>query len=215
MLYSSITSHPQRRNLIPIELAGISHPPLPAFGGMSHEGMGLLHQLVQNKTRVSIQLLAQRANVSCLSSSRVSEKEEDGARLPISDDILQSTAICHVTYRTPKQWFQTTNVSLELVASGQALLSSCVVPQSSDNSDDETKIINFDPTPKHLQNDAAFMTQLEEAEYTAWKSKLGVWSLEEMRELRMEYKQEEDYISNRWSTRVWNALKSGWRWIRK
>ncbi|KAL7477291.1 hypothetical protein ACHAW6_003103 [Cyclotella cf. meneghiniana] len=209
MLFSSsIASHLQTRNLIPIELAGITHPPV--FRGMPHEGMGLLHQLVQDKTRVSIQLLAQRVNVSCLSSGG----GENGARPPISDDILQSTAICHVTYRKPRQWFRTTNVSLELVSSGQATLSSCVVPRSSDSNDGETKIINFDPTPKHLQNDAAFMSQLEQAEYSAWKSKLGVWSLNEMTEWRMEYKQEEDYISNRWSTRLWNAFKRGWGWIR-
>ncbi|KAL3794936.1 hypothetical protein HJC23_004313 [Cyclotella cryptica] len=222
---SSNTSHTQRRrNLIPIELAGILHPPptTTTLGDMSHHhGMGLLHKLVHDKTRVSIQLLAQRATVASLSDV---SPEEGRARIPLSDD-GQSTAIGHVTYRKPKQWFHRSNVSLELVAAGQALLSSSVVPQSLETRDDvdatttittiTNTVLHFDPTPRHLQEDAAFLSLLEQAEYTAWKAKVGVWSSEKMRDLRMEYRVEEEYVSSRWSTRVWNALRRGWGWIRQ
>lgn len=205
MLYSSTNPH---RNLLPIELAGISYPPtLPSLGiGILHEELGLLRKLAEAKTRVSIQLLAQRATVSSL----LNNTDER----PLYD-VVQNTAICHISYQKPKQWFRSTNVSLELVASGQAIISSCVVPESPKEQNDKTRILNFNPTTTQLQNDAAFMSQLEEAEYNAWKSKLGVWSAERMRELKSEYTEEERHVSNQWSTKLVNLLKKGWSLIRK
>ena len=92
------------------------------------------------------------------------------------------------------------------------MVSSSVVSQSSDSAEDETTIIHLDPTPKHLREDVAFMSLLERAEYEAWRAKLGVWSSESMRERRMEYQQEEEYLSSRWTTRIWNLWKKGWEW---
>lgn len=200
MFYSSTNPN---KHLLPIELAGISHHPM--ISCMPSER--LINKLAKDKTRVSIQLLAQRANASSLNSQeRI--PEENGC-----------TAVCQVTYKKPNQWFNTTNVSLELVTSGQALISPCVVPES-DNTDDKkhknsTTIINFNPSPKQLQQDAKFISQLEEAEYAAWKSKTGIWSLDKMRELRPEYTEEERYVSTLLSTKVWNILKIGLGWIRR
>lgn len=202
MFYSSTNPH---RNLLRVELAGIIHPP---FSVLSSDG--LLNRLSDDKTRVSIQLLAQRASTSSLNAQE---------RIPEEDD---TTALCHVTYKKPNQWFSSTNLSLELVSSGQAAISSCVVPESEGSVNakekegkDATTIINFNPSPKQLQQDAAFMSQLEEAEYAAWKSKAGMWSLESTRKMRPEYHEEETCISNLWSTKLFNLLKMGRGWIRR
>ena len=142
-----------------------------------------------------------------------------------------STAIiCHAHYRQPKQWFTTTNIALEMVQLGQASINSCgmVVPLSDTNSNSRdveqqtsTAIIittttdNFNPTVKQLQQDTKFLSQLEEAEYTAWKEKKGMWSstLNNRELLRMEYVEEEEYEKNQWS--VWGLVKRGWEWLRR
>ena len=198
MFYSSTNP---RRNLLSVELAGVSYPPYHSTS------MALLNNLAGNKTRVCIQLIAQRASATSLNPERrISEEEE-------------STALCHVTYQKPNQWLSSTNLGLELITSGQATISSALIPESDGKENklhDNVTIINFNPTTKQLQQDATFMSQLEEAEYSAWKSRSGIWSLESTRELlRPEYKEEEIYVSNLWSTKVWKVMKMGWSWIRR
>ena len=197
MFYSSTNPH---KNLFLVELAGISHAQYPMISD------GFLSRLAADKARVSIQLLAQRANASSLNSEKHILKEE-------------GSALCHVTYRKPNQWFSSTDIALEMVRLGHAVISSSVVPKSYEKNDEEQKdrtiIINFNPTPKQLQHDAAFMSQLEEAEYAAWKSKTGIWSQDRMRALRPEYEEEERYVHNLWSTKAWNVLKKCWIWIRR
>ena len=197
MLYSS--SNPQKK-LLKVELAGIAH----AQYTMALDG--LLSRLAADNAQVSIQLLAQRANASSYNLKQRVFKEE-------------GSALCHVTYRKPNQWFSSTDIALEMVKLGHAVISSSVVPKSCEKNDqkskNETIIINFNPTPKQLQHDAAFMSQLEEAEYSAWKSKIGVWSLENMRALKPEYEEEERHVNNLWSTKAWNVLEKCWSWIRR
>jgi hypothetical protein len=200
MFYSSTNPH---RNLLKVELAGIANPPFPSSDT-------ILNRLAEDKTRVSIRLLAQRASTSSLNAQE---------RIPEEDD---TAALCHVTYKKPNQWFSSTNLNLEMVSSGQATILSCVVPESDDSGDakekkgkDATNIINFNPSPKQLQQDAAFMSQLEEAEYAAWKSKVGIWSLGSMRNMRPEYQEEETYVSSLWSTKLFNLLKMGWSLFRR
>jgi len=204
MLYSTANYH---HNLLSIELVGISYPPSSPPLRLSSEG--LLQKLADDKTRVSIQLLAHNASIRSVHSHERTPEGDEG------------TALCHVTYRKPNQWLRTTNLSLELVTSGQAVISSSLVPEF-DKTNNTKKIdknqrtlINFNPTPKQLHQDTAFMSQLEEAEYSAWKSRTGIWSLDRMRDLKPEYEEEDKYVSSLWSTRIWNVLKMGWGWIRR
>lgn len=194
MLYSSTNP---RRNLLSVELAGISYPPYHPTS------TALLNNLAENKARICIQLIAQRASTTSLNpENRISEEEE-------------STALCHVTYQKPNQWVSSTNLGLELITSGQTTMSSTLIPESG-KKERKAKIINFNPTTKQLQQDARFMSQLEEAEYSAWKSRIGIWSSQSTRELlRPEYKEEEIYVSNLWSTKAWKVMKMGWSWIRR
>ena len=221
LLYSSSNPH---RNLLPIEVAGIASPPISSSSMLSTSLTGtstgeypVLNELIEQKTKVSLQLLAQRT----IGDDSTSKHPEEGKNLP-SDGSIENTAICHVHYRKPKQWFATTNAALEMVQKGQACASGVVIPLSnvddndtkaSNRSKENTKIIDYDPTIKQLQNDTQYISQLDEAEYTAWKSKLGVWSSKQMRELRTDYVEESEKEQSRWL--VWNMLKRGWYWIRR
>jgi len=240
LLYSSANPH---RNLLPIELAGIAAPPSSSsrasslgisMGDQQGNQLDLLQQLVQQKARVSLQLLAQRTvktdKVPSYHHDHDSDRNKTNDRaLPIKDEMMSNTAICHLHYKQQSQWFTTTNAGLELVKRGQALVSSLgmVVPLSTiDNTTDTkpskddnenkntTAIINFNPTVKQLQNDTDFIAELEQSEYSAWKSKVGMWSSSRMRDLRTEYKEEEEYNNNKWSTSVWKMVKKGLSWIR-
>ena len=152
--------------------------------------------------------------------------------MPIDED-MKSTVICHVHYRQPNQWFTSTNVSLELVKMGQAWVnaSGMVVPLSApvtttkqsaqltkiygskrnhEENKNDTHIMNFIPTVKQLQKDAEFMSQLEQAEFSSWKSKVGMWSSPRARELRREYLEEEKLLKSRLS-----SLSGFWGWLKK
>ena len=233
----STTNHPTR-NLLRIELAGISRPPTSqsksilstSLVGNAPTGSQcpLLDQLIQLESRVSLQLLAQR--VSSSSNMKFTRKAsvdstDKGSPMDVDD---QSMAICHLHYQETNQWFTTTNLSLQLVRLGQAWMNDgsggLVLPSSdntvnrtnnngSDTTIDSSLVIDYDSTVPQLQHDAKFVSQLEEGEYTAWKTKVGMWSSEDIRQLRSEYVEEEERLKNEW--RLWTLIERGWEWIRK
>mmetsp|Transcript_9034 Transcript_9034/g.18647 ORF Transcript_9034/g.18647 Transcript_9034/m.18647 type:complete len:519 (+) Transcript_9034:61-1617(+) len=208
-------------------------------------GSSLFHQLAEKKTSVSLQLLAQRTlkNKSSSSNSRYHLHDVDESnKMPpsiIDDDVTKHTAICHLHYRTPNQWITTTNVTLEAVEKGQACVSKegMVLPLSFDMADcdiysgdenvfeskeqyaktrNHAPITNYMPTIKQLQKDADFITRLEQAEYAAWKSKVGMWSSPELRAWRKEYVEEEELSKNAISMQnALSWLKKGLNWLRR
>ena len=74
-----------------------------------------------------------------------------------------------------------------------------------------TTLVNFNPTVKQLREDTQFLSKVEEAEYAAWKSKVGMWSTDEMRDLRTEYLAEEESSKTKWQIR--SIIKRGWEWM--
>ena len=226
LLYSSANPN---RNLLPIELAGLIAPPFTSSpsilstsltGTSSSHTFPLIDELIQQKTKVSIKLLAQRV----ATVSNQNNKKEEGDRQDMDEDRIQNTAICHLNYKQPKQYFwQTTNAGLEMVQKGEAWSSGVVVPLSniedkgskdnSTNVNESTKIIDYHPTVKQLQDDTKYISQLEEAEYTAWQSKIGMWSSKLNREIRKEYIEYEEEEKNKWS--VLSLLKRGFDFVRR
>lgn len=228
LLYTSANPH---RNLLPIELAGVVSPPFtslpsilsPSLTGSSSSSntFALIDELIKQKTKVSIQLLAQR--VAAVSNQN--KKKEDGDRHnDDDDDRIQNTVICHLNYKQPKQYFwQTSNAGLEMVQRGEAWTSGVVVPLSniedkkgSENkqkANESTAIIDNHPTVKQLHDDTEYISQLEDAEYTAWQSKRGMWSSKHIREIRKEYIEYEEEEKNKWS--VLGLLKRGYDFVRR
>ena len=225
-LYSSANPH---RNLLPIELAGLITPPFTSSqsilsssltGLSSFNTFTLIDDLIQQQTKVSIQLLAQR--VAAASNQKI--KKEEGDRY-MDEERVQNTAICHLHYKQPKQYFwQTTNAGLEMVQRGEAWTSGVVVHLSNieDTSSSANKpkanesttiIIDYHPTVKQLQDDTKYISQLEEAEYKAWQSKIGMWSSKHIREIRKEYIEYEEEEKNKWS--LMSLLKRGFDFVRR
>lgn len=216
LLFSSANTH---RHLLRIELAGVATPPSHSSSILStsladtHASpFPLLDQLIQKKANVSLQLIAQRVTSKNLKFTHKASANADNKYGPVSDDV-KSTAICHLQYQQPKQWFTSKSASLEMVRLGQAWInySGMVVPVSSDGGG--SIIVNFNPTVNQLHNDAKFISELEKAEYSSWKSKVGIWSSDHIWRLRKEYLEEEESSKNKWQ--VWNLLKRGWAWMRK
>ena len=225
LLYSSANPH---RNLLPIELAGLIAPPFtaspsilsPSLTGSSPSNtFPFIDELIQQKTKVSIQLLAQRV----ATEPNQNNKKEEGDRY-MEEDRKQNTAICHLLYKQPKQYFwQTANAGLEMVQRGEAWTSGVVVPlsniedkgssESKPKAKETTTIIDYHPTVKQLQDDTKYISQLEEAEYKAWQSKIGMWSSKHIREIRKEYIEYEEEEKNKWS--VWSLLKRGFDFVRR
>jgi len=226
LLYSSANLN---RNLLPIELAGLISPPFtqsPSIlsssltGSSSSNTFTLIDELIQQKTKISIQLLAQRV----AAEPKRNNKKEDGDR-HIDDDKIQNTAICHLLYKQPKQYFwQTSIAGLEMVQRGEAWTSGVVVPLSNIEDDigssenkpktkESTTTIDYHPTVKQLQNDTKYISHLEEAEYKAWQSKNGMWSSKHVREIRKEYIEYEEEEKNKWS--VLSLLKRGFDFVRR
>lgn len=217
ILYSSANP---RRNLLPIELAGVVAPPTvgPIVGGNFNES-NLVNELIQQKEKVSLQLLALRTSNKTYAINQ--SDSIDNQLLPVDED--KSTAICHLHYRKADQYFTTTNASLELVKRGQAWINSCgmAIPLANDTNvneiggtvEQDTTITDFNPTVKQLQSDTKFMSNLEEAEYACFVSKIGMWSSQRARALKKEYVEEEESMKNKLSTGLWNALTKGWNWI--
>jgi len=226
LLYSSANPN---RNLLPIEVAGILSPPFTQSssilstsltGSSSSNKFPLIDELIQQKTKISIQLLAQRV----AAESNQNKKKEEGDR-HIDDDRIQNTAICHLLYKQPKQYFwQTTNAGLKMVQKGEAWTSGIVVPLSNiedDNSsnkentkaNESTTIIDYHPTVKQLQDDTNYISHLEKAEYNAWQSKIGMWSSKHTREIRKEFIEYEEEEKNKWS--ILSLLRRGFDFVRR
>jgi len=226
LLYTSANPH---RNLLPIELAGLIVPPFtqsPSIlsssltGSSSSNTFPLIDELIQQKTKVSIQLLAQRV----AAEPKRNNKKEEGDRQDMDEDRIQNTAICHLLYKQPKQYFwQTSNAGLEMILKGEAWTSGVVVPLSNLEDDkgssknkpkaNESTIIDYHPTVKQLQDDTKYISQLEEAEYKAWQTKIGMWSSKHTREIRKEYIEYEEEEKNKWS--VLSLLKRGFDFVRR
>ncbi|KAL9182543.1 hypothetical protein ACHAXT_013195 [Thalassiosira profunda] len=218
LLYSAANPY---RNLLPIELAGVAAPPSwpnasPSIlseslkGGEPGDRFPTLDRLVREKTKISLQLLARRTTPD----NAPNRRELEGKQLP-GDGESKETAIGHLHYRKPEQWISTTNASQEMVGQGEACLNpnGTVVPLSETDDGDidnesNTAIADFDPTVKQLQQDAAFVSRLEEAEYTAWKAKRGMWSSDRMRETKREYAEEAAAARGGW--RAWARRGLGW-----
>ena len=199
LLYTPTNPH---RNLLPVELAGVASPPLLRNGrpsilcdtltGSTRNTASSIDGLINGK--VSVQLLAQRD----------AEGESDEGH----------TAICHLRYTPSTHWFQSVDLGLQMVRKGQACISTgTVVPLSGGENEHDAKqsISCFDPTVKQLQDDSNYMTQLEEAEYEAWKSRVGMWSSDEVRKQRKEYVEEEEESSSKWSTIIWSWMNNRMR----
>ncbi|KAL7552638.1 hypothetical protein ACHAWF_015866 [Thalassiosira exigua] len=231
LLYSSANPY---RNLLLIELAGVAYPPSSgpssflsdSLTATSTDQFPILDKLIKQKAKVSLQLLAQRAINSPPKQNNDLDDNSADRQFSIQDEMNDTAAICHLHYRRPKQWFTTTNACLEMVKEGQACINSCglVIPSNgnvsrnaspSGESEATMEITDFNPTVKQLQNDAQFMSDLEEAEYSAWNSKRGVWSSDRIRQLRRDYVEEEEILRNKWSTRIAGWAKRGWGWIRR
>jgi hypothetical protein len=206
----------------------------------SEATLPLLNEIIQQENKVSLQLLAVQRCVKTTSINNSSSNNHNINTLilppaAVDDESDITTIICHLHYQeSSTQWFTTTNVSLQLVRLGQAMLtpgggslvragipsSSLSSSESSSNSSSSGKrnapnngsmtniIINYNPTVKQLQQDTKFISQLEEAEYTSWKDKVGIWSNDELRQqLRREYVEEEERINKSW----WTVVKKGWQ----
>jgi len=215
LLYSSLNTN---RNLLPIELAGCVSPPTIAStnyhsssvlsttltkasstssSSTSSQVPEVLQSLIETSSSVSLQMLALRTD-----SSYANNGTERSTPSLLMDENSMHSAICHLNYRKPNQWFSTTNLGLELVQRGQALVNQdgLVIPTKDDNN---AALINFNPTVKQLQADSKFISQLGQAEFAAWKSREGVWSSSQMRELRKEYVEEEEYLKSS----LWSKIK--------
>jgi hypothetical protein len=198
----------------------------------------LLTQLIGKNTNVSIQLLAQRTtpddNTSASTSrgNLVDDTNKRGSIDAMGDDqyVLKHTAVCHLHYHSPSSWFKSTNASLEMVQSGQAWMNpnGGVVPVPLSNvgkhssvdkhnirehTTTTTTLVNFNPTVKQLKDDSQFISKLEVAEYNSWKSKVGIWSIDDMRVLRSEYLAEEESTKMKW--KLWSFVKRMWEWMRR
>jgi hypothetical protein len=240
LLYSSAAN--PYLNLLPIELAGISAPP-PTISTTSFLSTSLsktstissqfplLDQLIQQKTKVSLQLLAQRTTPDPPAFIQRNYHLDPNKRdiVAMSDDNINHTAICHLHFHPSNSWFKSINASLEMARRGQAwmnpngdvvalpppnLRTSHSIDKAHGRRDGATTaktLVNFNPTVKQLRDDTQFLSKLEEAEYGAWKSKVGIWSTDEMRELRTEYLAEEDSSKTKWQ--IWSMVKRGCEWM--
>ena len=207
------------RNLLPIELAGIVSFSLPttntntaskvlsqslskgaSFKSSSQQVPEALQSLIDKKVRVSLQMLALR-------SVKTPRSGAEESTTTMMDESRTFAAICHLSYKKPNQWLNTTNLGLELIQRGQALVNQegLIVPEEHGNSE----LIDFNPTIKQLHADSSFISKLEEAEFKAWKAKEGAWSSLEMRELRKEYVEEDRYLNSS----LWSKMKNGLKWI--
>ena len=189
-----------RRNMIPIEIAGVVGPPSTssvasnATTGDSLTGQfPLLDQLVRQRTKVKVQLLALGRE-----EGNVNQSKYEVRNFP-SDNDAQSTAVCHLHYRQPGQWLATTNVGLQMAENGQAWLGV---------GDPRAIAKHAKPTARQLRSDASFLARLGEAERAAWTSREGMWSSERARaSLRREYAEEEEETRRRWSTVAWSWVR--------
>ncbi|KAL3763672.1 hypothetical protein ACHAWU_009096 [Discostella pseudostelligera] len=235
LLYSSVAN--PYHNLLPIELAGISAPPSTSTTSLTRKPtissqFPLLDQLIQQKTKVSLQLLAQRttqpvAPTSIQQNNRLDTNTRD--IVAIVDDNIKHAAICHLHYHPSNSWFKSVNASLEMVRRGQAWMNPngdvVALPPSNLRTSQfidkahglhagattTATLVNFNPTVKQLRDDTQFLSKVEEAEYAAWKSKVGMWSTDEMRELRTEYLAEEESSKTKWQIR--SIINRGWEWM--
>lgn len=222
LLYSSSNA---QRNLLSIELAGVVSPPnfasnpassvlsatltkgsSPSSPPSSQVVPEVLQSLIEKKARISLRMLTLRT-----ASSATNGRDESSSSSIMDENNMHSSAITYVSYRKPNQWFRTTNLGMELVQRGQALVNQdgLIIPTKAGNNNTTFKLIDFNPNVKQLQKDSSFISQLEEAEFAAWKSKEGVWSSSQMRALRKEYVEEEEYLNSG----LWSRIKRGLSWI--
>lgn len=176
--------------LSPSLTAGILTPPTSI-------SFPLLNQLIQQENKVSLQLLAVQRCVKTTSINNSNSHNHNFNTLilppaAVDDENDKTSVICHFHYQESNQWFTTTNVSLQLVRLGQAMLtpgggslvragvpsplsssessnssSSSGKRNSANNGSSSTNIIiNYNPTVQQLQQDTKFISQLEEAEFS-------------------------------------------------
>lgn len=215
-----------------MDIAGIHPPPV---SGQVYRPEQFLDRLARDRTLVSCQLLARqvdstseeshnKANKRAISevmpelseSSPQRKDDNDTSRTSgasQTDYQQQELAICRVTYRPTLFQLFPTDIAEQLIATGNATVSSSILGREATSSDSTstTTRSTIDDSSQRLQDlrsDVKYLDRLAKAEFEAARKAMGMWSVPEVRERKREVVDEIEFQAKA------NVLQKLWRWVR-
>ena len=229
----SVTPFVRFIDTFPFIKAGIHPPPV---SHLVYQPEQILDRLARDRTLVSCQLLARQINASAsVESGSIAYTNGEARKRAISSGILElsghvqgtkekgikpmyanrdpplEVAICRVTYRPTYFQLFPTDVATQLIASGNASVSSSIFGNDATYADSERRSIFIEDTSQRIQdlrNDVKYLDRLAKAEFEAAKQSVGMWSIPEVRETKREVVDEIEFQTKA------NFFRKLWRWMR-
>jgi hypothetical protein len=161
--------------------AGIQSPHFYVSPNSSDVPVRWLHQLADERTLVTCQLLARRVNKSDLSLSSSSS-----TRTPSAYPNNQM-ALARLSLRPGRQWLPQ-DLAESLVKYGHASVSNAML-----TTNDTYPIVETSSDLKHLEMDLKYMERLAKVEYQAVKESQGMWSDSRIRQERRDLVDEVEF----------------------
>lgn len=130
----------------------------------------------------------------------LSEKERTSASPEV--------AFCHVTYRPKSFQLFPTDIATELVATGNAAVSTSLLGRELQGATTTSEITDSSQRLQDLRNDVKYLDKLAQTEFDAARQSRGMWAIPEVREARRDIMDEVDFENKA------NLLQKLWRWLR-
>lgn len=207
------------KDLLKVEIAGIQCPPFyfassTAPGTTSEGANEWLQGLANQKARISCQLISRRTidtqeilKIRQLSCNSYKDRKHDIPQhvqkyTVIQNPELQQVAICKVSFRSPMSLFQK-DLASSLVSYGRANVAPGMhidIPGR--------PTVDGSKSLEDAEKDVHYIEKLSQFEYTAVKSKKGMWSIESIRSSRpdlVEFVKDEETAT--WWKKIWNKFR--------
>jgi len=223
--------HDKDHDLIKVEIAGIKAPPLyhtAAAQNGREEGTNYenyLKRLASDRIPVSCTLISRRilklvqndGNLNQSHGARSgsiissSSSQWDGIHL---DPEYNQVAIAKIKYRSGNSFFRKQDLASSLVSCGRAnvALGMHIEIPSMPTVDASTKLGD-------IESDVKYMDHLSKLEYEAFKARMGMWNVDDVRSMRPDLVEEVEFEVNasRWK-KLWRSIREGefpWFFIKR
>jgi hypothetical protein len=204
-----------RKDLLKVEIAGISAPPFYTSLGGYQRGEWL-RRLAKENTMVKLQLLGRRVPIKSPSARMDQPTKRDVSKiLPEVQSTLdeewrtgeeEQSIVGRLYYRPSLFQIFSTDIADTLVRYGHASVESEIFLQNQHTA--KSRVEDASKDLNDIRKDANYLDKLGKLEYEAAKGSYGMWSDSFIRDKRRDIVEEVEFQAN---APVWQKL---WRWIR-
>lgn len=232
---STAIGHDNKRQLLKVEIAGVTAPP-QYVSTTRHQRGDWLKEIANNQTRVSCQLLGRRVSTVTSSKTTAATKEppvitDHAAPLHIpkrdvsvilpelnasstpnstsdysNKDGEEQIAVCKLYYRPSMMQLFSTDIAASMVKYGRACVNAEIFLKNDFTKN--TQVVHASSRVHDMRRDIKYLENLESLEYDAARKSYGMWADPRIREMRRDVMDEVEFQTK---ASIWRKL---WRWLR-